>query len=235
MNMARVYEIRPDQARWGKLNSIEATRFRKLPGVRCPQCGAWALTGVIYPSIDPSVLNGISLPDTPAPIPVEQFARLAAVVQPLLGTTRPVRPGAELGPLKGTAEGSFGDFAWVNPWTPLLRESVWLALKEAGIRLVGMRAELDFGTHPHEPLVELEALPRVMLSNALVPEKCAVCGRLPVTKPDNLSVVAPSLDGSIPLQRIAELPTVLVANESLAQFIQARTLRDVVLTPIEAV
>jgi hypothetical protein len=135
--------------------------------------------------------------------------------------------------LWGKAKGSFGDFAWVNPWTPLLRESVWLALRETGILIAGIRAELDFGKLAHEPFIELEALPAVTLPKALLPEKCAACGRLPVKKPDNITVAASSFDASIPLQRIAELPTVLVANEPFAQFIRERNLRDVVLTPIE--
>jgi hypothetical protein len=83
------------------------------------------------------------------------------------------------------------------------------------------------------PFVELEALPAVTLPKALVPEKCPACGRLPVKKPDIITVAASSFDASIPLQRIAELPTVLVANEPFAQFIRERNLRDVVLRPIE--
>jgi uncharacterized double-CXXCG motif protein len=233
MSMARAYEIRPDQARWGKQNSIEATHWRKLPGVRCPTCGVWALTGIMYPTVDPSTLNGVSLPETPAPLPVEQFNAVVASIQPAVGAQRPVRPGTELGPLRGKAQGSFGDFAWVNAWTPLLRESVWLALRENGILLAGVRAELDFGKLVHEAFVELEALPTAALPKAFVPEKCAVCERLAVKKPDDISLAASSLDASIPLQRIAELPTVLVANEPLARFIQQGNLRDVIVTPIE--
>jgi uncharacterized double-CXXCG motif protein len=232
MIMVSVYELRPDQVRWGKQNSIEATHWQKLPGIRCPSCGVWALTGITYPTVDTSAFNGIALPATPSPLSVEQFNALAASIQTAVGAQRPMRPGTELGPLSGKAKGNFGDFAWVNPWTPLLRESVWLALRENGILLAEVRAEFDFGL-AHEPLVELEALPTATLPKELVPEKCAICGRLAVKKPDNISFAVSSLDASIPLQRIAELPTVLVANEPFAQFIQQRHLRDVIVTPIE--
>ncbi|MEI6780002.1 MAG: double-CXXCG motif protein [Verrucomicrobiota bacterium] len=231
--MSHAFEIRPDQPRWGKLNSIEASHFRKLPGVRCPNCGAWALTGLIYPAIEPSVLNDMVLTADPSPLPVEQFYTLAASIQPVLGENRPAKPGTELGPLRGKAKGNFGDFAWVNPWTPLLRESVWLALRETGIHLAGVRAELDFGRLAHESLIELETLPTAALPSALLPEKCSICGRLPVKRPDTLCVDASSFDASIPLQRIAEIPTVLVANELFAQFIEHRNLRDVIVTPVK--
>lgn len=233
MSMSYAFEIRPDQSRWGKLNCIEASHFRKLPGVRCPICGAWALTGLVYPSIEPSALNDMALPAGPLPLPVEQFDALVASVQPMLGAERPARPGTDIGPLRGKAKGSFGDFAWVNPWTPLLRESVWLALRESGIHLAGVRAELDFGRVAHESFIELEALPAANLPNALLPEKCSICGRLAMNKPALLRIDASSFDASIPLQRIAEVPTTLVANEPLALFIEHRHLRDVIVAPIE--
>ena len=232
MNSARAYEVRPDQAAWGKLNSVEATRWRRLPGVKCPICGAWAATGVIYPFVDRSVFERVPLADAPEPVPFEQFSRLATDIQPLLGSRRPAQPGAELGPLRGKANGRFGDFAWVNPWTPLLRQSVWLALKEAGVPVNGVRAELDFGALGEEAFVELEALPTARLTKALVPERCAICGRLPIRKPDNITITAPTFDSSQPLQRIAEIPTVLVANRPFVNFVQERRLRDVVLVPI---
>jgi len=233
MIMVKVYELRPDQVRWERQNSIEATHWKKLPGIRCPSCGVWGLTGIMYPTVATSVFNGIALPATPSPLSVEEFYALSAAIQTTAGAQRPVRPGTELGPLSGNAKGEFGDFAWVNSWTPLLRESVWLALRENGILLAGVRAELDFGKLAHEPLVEIEALPSARLPKEFVPEKCAVCGRLTVKRPDTIYLAASSLDASISLQRIAELPTVLVANQPFAQFIQRQHLRDVILVPIE--
>ena len=233
MKTVYAYQLNPDRAGWGELNSIEATHSWKVPGVRCQTCGAWATTGIIYPSVNTSSLNGSILPTNSLPIAVEQFTNLAAGIEHVLGADRPLKPGTDLGPLRGNAKGRFGDFAWVNPWTPLLRESVWLALREAGIDIAGVRAELDFGHQAEERLIELEAHPRVSLPDSIAPEKCEICGRLPVKKPDTITIAAASYESSIPLQRISEIPTVLVANKFLAQYIQERNLRDVVLTPIE--
>lgn len=231
--MENAYEIHPDRKVWGKSNSIEAMHARKVPGIQCPVCGAWAMTGIIYPSIDVSSINKLPLPVKPSPVSVENFNRLASGIAQILGAGRPLMPGTELGRLHGKAKGSFGDFAWVNPWTPLLRESVWHMLNRAGIGLVGERANLNFGKQAHESLIELEVITKAKLISSLVPEKCAICGRLPMRKPDSVMVDAASFDSSVPLQRIVELPTVLVANESLAHFIQQNDLRDVLLSPIE--
>jgi uncharacterized double-CXXCG motif protein len=233
--MALAYELKPDDKGWGMLYTyeIDAIHLRHVPGIRCPICGAWGMTGSIYPSVDAATLNTLFLPEEPYPISLEEFKTLAATVEAVLGPDRPVQPGTHLGVLRGTARGRIGDFAWVNPWTPLLRESVWRELGKAGINLDGVRAELAFEKEPHEPLIELEALPRVRVPRDLVPDKCSVCGRLGMKVPDTIVLTADSFDSSIPLQRIAELPTVLVVNESFAQFIRQRHLRDAALTPIE--
>lgn len=190
------------------------------------------MTGLIYPSVDPSLIP-VDFPNEPWPIDLEHFKALAARIQALLGSERPVEPGTDLGPLRGKGRGTFGDFAWVNSWTPLLRESIWLGAKEAGLDLTGVPAELNFGKRPHEALIELEALPRVTLAGSLLPKKCALCGRLGLKRPEQLCLSAETFDSSIPLQRIAELPTALVVNERFAQFIRERKLRDVMLSPIE--
>lgn len=172
-------------------------------------------------------------PANTAPLTPEQFRILVAKIQPLFGAERALMPGTKLGPLRGKARGEAGDFAWVNPWTPLLRESVWRAAEAFGVPLIGIRAELNASRKSYEPLVELEASPKVRLQSSLVPEKCAICGRWPIKAPDKLVLEASSFDPSIPLQRVVELPTKLIVNERFAQFIQERKLRDIVLTPVE--
>ena len=151
----------------------------------------------------------------------------------MFGTERPVTPAAAIGPLRGKARGDFGDFAWVNPWTPLLRETIWQAAETAEVKLAGVRADLHFSRKSEDPLVEIEALQKVRLLSSLVPERCTICGRLPITRPEQLVLEASSFDSSVALQRVMELPTTLIANASFAQFIEERNLRDVVLTPVE--
>lgn len=230
--MTNAYEIVPDDARWGR-NIIDAVHSRMLPGVCCPVCSGWATTGVIYPSVDMSALNDLPRPETVRAVTVKEYERLTSVIGPVLGAKRPLEPGTEFGPLRGKAKGNFGDFAWVNPWNPLIRESVWLELKEAGIILTGIRAELDFGKRVHEPLIEIEVLPTATLTKPYESEACAHCRKQSVQKPEKISVVASSLNSSEPLQRIFELPTVILANERLAQFIQRRNLKGAILSPVE--
>lgn len=232
MSKQRVFELKPDRAGWAKLNSIEATHAHKLPGVRCPSCGVWAMTGVIYPCVDESALTNKPLPSL-SPLSVDQFRTLAADLESLLGSERPIMPGTDLGPLRGRATGRFGDFAWVNPWTPLVRESAWQSLGDAGFILCAARAELGFKNQPHESFFELEAVPRAQLADGGSSEPCEICGRVPVSIPDKLGLDATSIDESIPLQRVLNLPTVLIVNEQFARFILEKQLRDVVLYPVE--
>lgn len=231
MSKSRAFELKPDRVNWAKKNYIEATHAYKLPGVRCPSCGVWSMTGVIYPYVDESQLGSKLLPS--APVSVDQFKSLAADLGAALGFGRPVLPGTDLGPLRGRANGTFGDFAWVNPWTPLVRESVWQSLEEGGLKLRAARAELGFKNQPHETFFELEAIPRVRLANGMEADSCGICGRNPTSMPEHLALDAASFDGSIALQRVRGLPTVLIVNDSFARFIEERKLRDVVLTPVE--
>ena len=164
---------------------------------------------------------------------MEQFAALAALVQPIVGEGRLLWPGTGFGPIRGKARGTFGDFAWVNPWTPLLRESVWKTLRENGIILNGAPADLDFGKVLHEPLIELEAPPTAVLWNKSEQKACAVCGRWMTPVPETIIIDGASFDETIPLQRILEATTVLIANETFAHYIQEKGLRDVLVTPIE--
>lgn len=232
MSKPRAFELKPDRAGWAKLNSIEGTHAHKLPGVRCPSCGVWAMTGVIYPCVDESALSDKSLPSS-APLSVDQFRSLAVDLKPVLGSERPVMPGTDLGPLRGRGKGTFGDFAWVNPWTPLVRESVWQSLSDAGLKLCAVRAELGFKNQPHESFFELEAVPRAQLADGAGFQACGVCGRVPVSVPDKLVLDATSFDESVALQRVGKLPTALIVNERFARFIQERRLRDVILNAVE--
>jgi uncharacterized double-CXXCG motif protein len=232
--MVRAYEVHAADDAWnqGGRFQIEAIHARKLPGVRCPNCGSWAMTGVLYPSIDVASIDAAIDTVGPWPVSVEDFHRIRERIQPVLGVARPAEPGADLGPLRGNANGPCDDFAWVNPWTLLVRESVFSALSEAGIELLGIPAQLDWNSNSDETLVELEALPKAKLANVEVPESCVICGRVAVKRPDRLMIDSASFDDSIWLQRVVELPTVLVANETLAQFIGTNLLRGVRLTPL---
>lgn len=223
MSSSRAYEIKPDRARWSSLNDIESVRPTKFPGVRCPSCGVWATTGVVYPSLD---LARVAIWRA-SPLSIDEFRRFAAAIEPLAGPNRPIVPGMEAGRLGGSATGAFGDFAWTNAWTPLLRESVWHSLRT--LPLVGVPTNVTV-REPREPLIELEALPSARL--AASPAQCELCGRFQTARLDPVVVSASSFDDSVPIQRIAELPTILLINQTLADFVQERQLRDVLVSEV---
>src|SRR5262249_12664996 len=173
------------------------------------------------------------------PIPIEDYRDLLAKIEPITGPKRPLRPGANFGPLQGTARGLLGDFAWVNPWTMLVRRSTYQELVSSGFSLNGGEASFvfspscEFEDESTEPLVELEARCKVALANLPSRDTCPVCGRLPITKPKRMVLEAASYDSALPLQRIVEMPTYFVVSDDLGEFIRARGFTNITLTKIE--
>ncbi|MCC6794075.1 MAG: hypothetical protein IT366_03075 [Candidatus Hydrogenedentes bacterium] len=233
--MEHAFIIKPDDLNWATQNSLEAANIRSVPGVHCPNCGIWTNVGISYPSAETGSLDAVADLKTPRPVPLDEFKNILGRIQPVIGANRPLKPGTELGPLRGKASGKFGDFAWLNPWTVLVRESLWFDAHKAGIDLVGVPAELDFGKKPFESLLEIEALPKVQMFVEQPVPICELCGRQPIKMPDRVKVIGSTFDDSIPLQRIANFSTILVANETFARFIRERELTDVLLSPIEVV
>jgi len=229
------YLAKPDDNGWGKEHDylISAVHARKLPGVICPLEGAWATTGINYPTVDVALIDS-RVGELPAhPIPIEGYRALVARIEPITGPERRLRPGANLGPLCGTACGLLGDFAWVNPWTMLVRSSTYQELLSLGFSRDGAEARIDYDNGSTEPLIELEARCKVALANVPSREVCPVCERLAITKPKTMVLEAASYDCALPVQRIVEMPTYLVVNDELGEFIRARGFTNIALTKIE--
>jgi len=229
------YFAEPDDKGWGKEHDylVNAAHARGLPGVICPVEGAWATTGFNYPTVDVTLIDS-RVGEMPGhPIPIEDYKDLVAKIEPITGPERPLRPGANFGPLRGTARGLLGDFAWMNPWTMLVRSSTYQELLSSGFSLDGAEARIDFDIGSTKPLIELEARCKVALANLPSREVCPVCGRLPITKPKTMVLEAASYDSALPLLRIAEVPTYFVVNDGLGEFIRARGFSNVTLTKIE--
>lgn len=235
--MRQAYRIRPDDANYQNWCWIEACHSLGLPGLRCAICGVRSTTGVQYPCVEPAKLAKlVDVLSDRWPVEPEEYKRRVEKVRSIVGSDYPLEPGTCLGPLRGEQResGATGDFSWPTPWTPLLRESVWMAARESGIDLRGARADITFSDPPdHEPLIEFEAIPRVRVHSEKEVIPCAICGRIGMKVPDHLVIDGNTFDDSIPLQRIFELPTVLIVNEAFAIFIKERSLSDVVLIPIE--
>lgn len=226
--MKTIYEINEDKG-WRETNKveIEAVRPFKIPGIRCPSCGVWATTGIIYPSAHLPSSRHLSS----EPLSVDEFKTLAARIQPLLNHPGPLKPGTDLGPLRGKAKGNFGDIVWPNPWTILIRRSVFSSLKESGIKLVGIPAELDFESEPCEELIEIEVPAIAHLQPSQIPRPCGICGRIALKRPQNIIIDQSSFDETIHVQRVAELPTILVVTEDFAQLIRRQKLCGARLSP----
>jgi len=229
------YIAEPDDAGWGKDNEylISAVHSRGLPGVICRVHGVWATTGLNYPTVDIALIDSRigRLPTNP--VSVDDYRALAAQIEPVIGPERPLSPGANLGPLLGTAQGLFGDFAWVNRWTMLVRCATYQELLSSGFFVEGAEARISFKDGPTEPLMELEVLCKVTLANLQPREICSICGRPSFVKPKTMVIEAASYDGAQPLQRIVEMPTYIVINDDLGEFIRTRGFSNITLTQIE--
>lgn len=217
---------------------MRGQHVHNLTGVDCPSCGSWGTTGIQYPSMDISSLIGKEIPHchlqgygTWGPMTVETLRELSKMLAPSLGPDRLLKPGAEFGPLRGRASGTCSDFAWLDPWTPLVRLSVFEILRKAGFDLVGVPAELTFDSKKHERLIELEIRPTARIHPSPPLRTCELCGRTPTYR--GRGIDGPTYDQSIPLQRIREWPTRILANEALAEFVRDQGWAGVELKPIE--
>lgn len=235
--MARVYEVtREDDDRYRYRFTVR--RSCVLMGVECPRCDSWAMTGIQYPSVDPVTLTSDVIPRrhlhgsrSSEPMTVEVFNDVAKKLAPILGPDRPVEPGAHYGPLHGKATGKVPDVAWVKAWTPLVRESVFRKMLAEGIEITGVPADIQFKQSPQESLIELEILPTARIHPDPPMRKCELCGRVPTIR--GRGVDAATFNHSIPLQRVREWPTKILANEAMAEFVWNQNLAGADLTPIE--
>jgi hypothetical protein len=112
------------------------------------------------------------------PVSLVEFADLKSRVGRFFAPEQKILPGADIGPIEGKGRGKFGDFAWLNPWTVLVREAVAIRLKRAHIQVTAVKCNLDFKVGRAESLFEIEALPVVRLAPQLVPRECELCGRV---------------------------------------------------------
>jgi uncharacterized double-CXXCG motif protein len=197
-----------------------------LPGVQCPQCDAiWGGAGLQFPSGDASGLaERAELEDPHLERNFARFEYLRELVRPLLPQGVPLEPGTEFGPLVGNAWGKFGPFAWLNPWTLLVRREVLERLPAEGLRgLEGHRTELRFRQKQSPELLELELMPHGRFHPDCLSEReppCARCGRKGISMPEQPVLKEDSLPTHLDLFRLADLNTLLIATERFAQAVQ---------------
>jgi uncharacterized double-CXXCG motif protein len=197
-----------------------------LPGVQCPQCGViWSGAGLQFPSGDASGLaERAELEDPHLERNFARFEYLRELVRPLLPQGVPLGPGTRFGPLVGKAWGKFGPFAWLNPWTLLVRREVLERLRAEGLLGVeGYRTELRFRQKQTPELLELEIMPHGRLHPDCVPAEapsCARCGREGGIMPEEPVLKEDSLPMHLDLFRLVDLPTMLIATERFVEAVQ---------------
>lgn len=234
----KCYLLRPSTKKRARY-LINAAHDWCVPGVDCPECGPWARTGLIYPTISPETVGPtVSLPRA-SNVPLASYHELISVLRPFLRASYDLAPGTEFGPLFGTASGVFADISWINPWTPLFTSDALLKLKHNGIDVPAVEAKLRYRKAPCTHLLEPELLPTVDLHDSTyihpLIEPCRLCGRQ-----RNERRHRPVIDGStfatgVPLQRIRQHPTQIVANENFAAVAEQLKLDGFALVPLDVV
>ncbi|HLL02645.1 MAG TPA: double-CXXCG motif protein [Myxococcaceae bacterium] len=229
--MRRFYWLRPDEASNG---DVSAAHKWGLPGIHCPTCGTtWADGSDAYPSVDLSALPEMREFEVSRPEPFAEFARLREIVRPLMPPGVPLEPGTEIGPLVGTASGTFTPLFMQNPWTLLALREALEQLQAEGLRgLKGCRTELRFRKKTPPELLELEIHPHGRLhDDCLPPDRkppCETCGRQGFTRPEELLLDAASLPTHTDLFRLANWTTMIMATERFAETARRLDLNGVI-------
>ncbi|XXF77581.1 double-CXXCG motif protein [Myxococcaceae bacterium GXIMD 01537] len=219
--MQRFYRLRQDKSS-RHTGSINAVPKWGLPGASCPVCGiTGGVASVQYPGADLSRLPERACFENPKAVPIEEFERLRELVRPLLPQGAPLPPGTDLGPLVGSAQGSFGAFFYDPPFALLARREALDALRAEGVLgLVSHRTELRFRQRKAPEFLELQLEPWGRLHPDCLPRDprpdCARCGGGGVTFPDAPLLDASSLPSDRDLFRLQDAGT-LVASERFVE------------------
>lgn len=211
----RLFEVLPSEENAHQLGVINAKHEWGMPGVICPVCGnTWTNIGLAYPLISLSSFRFEKEFRIPRAVPLTEFnslkTRLAAVIPS--GTF--IFPGTEFGPLIGKATGTFDDFAWLNPWTLLIKADAYKKLKAKGVQLPSKaRHKLIFRRKDQSDLFELQIEPFAETHSSTVEAApCPGCGYAAVSFPDPVVVNQSSLPKHVDLFRAKDFTTLLLAS-----------------------
>ncbi len=220
--MARFYEVLEDKTSRHTGDPRAVSKWG-LPGSYCSVCDAtWVAVGSVYPCVDLSALPQRREFEEARRVPIEEFERLRELVRPLMPPGAPVLPGTNLGPLVGTATGSFGAFFYNMPFTLLVRREVLEKLQAMGMRgLRGCRAQLRFRQKNAPELWELQLEPRGRLHpECLLPSSippCTRCGADGFTMPEDLVLDAATLPKNLDLFRLTDATATIIASERFVE------------------
>lgn len=231
--MTKFYWLQsPTESRY--TGNLQATYKWRLPGVRCPECGAtWAGSATAFPSVDLSSLSNEREFKVPRPEPFDEFVRLRELVRPLVPPGAQLLPGAKFGPPVGTATGTFSPIFFYFVEMPLMHRDALEKLQAEGVRgLKGFPTELRFRQKKHPELLELEILPHGRLHlDCLPPDrppKCQKCGRNGFRRPDDLILDAASLPEDLDLFRLSDFETTFVCTQRFVDAVHRLELHEAV-------
>jgi uncharacterized double-CXXCG motif protein len=208
---------------------IEAAHEFALPGAHCDICAeTWGSVGLCYPQVQPPAGVDTSPFEVPRPEPVDEFLRLAELARPLFPDGALLRPGTQFGALDGRAEGSgWSDFAWEVLWGLLVTPDTMTALNKRFPELVAGPTRLTASGQPLDYLeLFVPAMGRIAARVLDPPDApvCPRCGRRPGRLADDVAILAePGLE-SVPLFRLADFPTALIASEPFVAVVQELSL-----------
>jgi uncharacterized double-CXXCG motif protein len=207
-----------------------------LPGLTCPRCSSWGSSGLQYPTIDskglPFALQSAGRKG-PWPISLEAWRLLWKEGTAWAPQGVVVNPGARFGPLSLKFSGNPLDFVWLQSFTPLIREPPFNVLRSEGLEIKGTPAQVRWSRGQSQPLIELEIHPHVQLAASQRAVSCPICGRLEQVAPKSILLDEASYDQSLPLQRIRELPTYIVASDAFCACIEKHKFTGISFAPLE--
>lgn len=234
--MKTVYELTPDSDLWGNKYEIIASHKWGLPGVICPTCQEpWINIGPSYPTVDLTNFQNEKLYRQWKPVPLDEFLLLVKGLQKILKKGTFIRPATDLGPLIGKVKGIFGDFAWPDPWTLLIRKAAMENLSSCGVQMpLAALTELKYlGKNKDNPdLLELQIEPYADI--ILTPKSvCKTCGREDVERPEKIIVDGKTIPEHVDVFRGRNFTTLLFANKRFVDTVKKLQLRDILFKLVE--
>ncbi len=216
---------------------IRAIHQYCVPGIICNVCNSsWLAIGLQYPkvNINESCMQYKDYYSRPKPYQWAVHHEMKPATDKIFNDLF-VLPGTRFGPLRGIAHWNGYDFAWPNPWTPLISFKAYQQLKEQNINLpaiaptqIRMSDQSDFKYYEFQ----IHAKAALMDSNV---KTCKRCGKNSITKPDHLkiSIVPEQLDEEI--FRIKELPEIIIVTENFKKAVEKLKLQDICFKKVKQV
>lgn len=233
----RLFEVLPD-VRWRR-GEIDATHKWGLPGLTCATCGAtWSAVGLAYPSVDLSALPSEKRYRDRWPVTLGELDELRHPIIPLMPDGSIPPPGTHFGPLVGKTKGTFGDFAWLNPWTLLIRSEALERLCYADMHMpIGVRPALTYSEKDPPDLLELQIEPKAKTALGSLPPnavpQCRSCGRQALTLPEYIVIEQSSIPQNLDLFRGQDFTTLIFATERFAEAVQNLKLTGMVFREVD--